>query len=582
MDNIPSETVSKINLVDLAGSERADSTGATGIRLKEGGNINKSLLTFINVISTLADLSGTESGGRKQYIPYRDSVLTWLLKDSLGGNSKTVIVAAISPADVNYVETLSTLRYANRAKNIINKPTINEDPNVKLIRELRAEIVYLKGLLETNGIEINMASAKLLAIDIHDHNNNNLKEETGLKAIRSSGDAGRDISGAVAKTTGLNEDVLKQQINENQLKIDLLTNQWKFKWQKFQQFFDDNENLSVQKERTNGISLRSFNQPYLIGLNESAAGEKSRECLCFYPLKEGKTMVGSKAIDDDEAEEGHHHGDAELNGLDVQHDILIFDDEGTDQKRLHCYLRYDKGVESEKAKVSLNLLNGSSVQLNRRYLKFDANGSNEYQLYDGDFLLIGKSNLFHFNFDALLREHESQEERICFSYLMRKSLNSKEQDALATKEKEDAVAKLERQKEEERAKIVKYETLITEQRAQIQQLIDQIDSNNKEMNKLREAISKPIKSASSMLSPPPPSSEPVAPNAGTDASTTSTAAASGDARSESMKRMPTMPSMDFENIDEQLRQQDQIAREMDENERLQNMVEKFEVKAVPC
>jgi hypothetical protein len=104
VDQMPSETVSKINLVDLAGSERADSSGATGLRLKEGCNINRSLLTFINVISTLADLATTNaaqspSGTTKQqqqqqqqYIPYRDSVLTWLLKDSLGGNSKTVIL----------------------------------------------------------------------------------------------------------------------------------------------------------------------------------------------------------------------------------------------------------------------------------------------------------------------------------------------------------------------------------------------------------------------------------------------------------------------------------------------------------
>ena len=122
--------------------------GATGIRLKEGGNINKSLLTFINVISTLADLSSTGNNAGKHYRPYRDSVLTWLLKDSLGGNSKTVILAAISPADVNYVETMSTLRYANRAKNIINKPTVNEDPNVKLIRELRTEIVRLRCMID--------------------------------------------------------------------------------------------------------------------------------------------------------------------------------------------------------------------------------------------------------------------------------------------------------------------------------------------------------------------------------------------------------------------------------------------------
>ncbi len=86
-NNLPSEISSKINLVDLAGSERADSTGATGIRLKEGGNINKSLLTFINVISTLADLSSNMNAANsphKHYIPYRDSILTWLLKDSLG------------------------------------------------------------------------------------------------------------------------------------------------------------------------------------------------------------------------------------------------------------------------------------------------------------------------------------------------------------------------------------------------------------------------------------------------------------------------------------------------------------------
>lgn len=156
-NNMPSEITSKMNLVDLAGSERADATGATGVRLKEGGNINKSLLTFINVISTLADMSSNSTGSSsKQYVPYRDSVLTWLLKDSLGGNSKTCILAAISPADINASETLSTLRYANRAKNIINKPTINEDPNVKLIRELRTEIVRLKKLLNNQALSSNL------------------------------------------------------------------------------------------------------------------------------------------------------------------------------------------------------------------------------------------------------------------------------------------------------------------------------------------------------------------------------------------------------------------------------------------
>ena len=80
-------------------------------------------------------------------------MLTWLLKDSLGGNSKTIMIATISPAEVNHNETLSTLRYANRAKNIINKPTVNEDPNVKLIRELRAEIERLRTSLTTDGLD---------------------------------------------------------------------------------------------------------------------------------------------------------------------------------------------------------------------------------------------------------------------------------------------------------------------------------------------------------------------------------------------------------------------------------------------
>lgn len=103
-----------------------------------------------SVISALAELSSsaqTSNNKTKAFIPYRDSVLTWLLKDSLGGNAKTIMIAAISPADCNYGETLSTLRYANRAKNIINKPTINEDPNVKLIRELREEISKLKSMM---------------------------------------------------------------------------------------------------------------------------------------------------------------------------------------------------------------------------------------------------------------------------------------------------------------------------------------------------------------------------------------------------------------------------------------------------
>jgi hypothetical protein len=105
----------------LAGSERANSTGAEGQRLKEGANINKSLTTLGLVISKLAEGCGRKKVGRgpRQVVPYRDSVLTWLLRENLGGNSKTAMIAAISPADINFEETLSTLRYADRAKQIV-------------------------------------------------------------------------------------------------------------------------------------------------------------------------------------------------------------------------------------------------------------------------------------------------------------------------------------------------------------------------------------------------------------------------------------------------------------------------------
>ncbi|KAI2668173.1 Kinesin-like protein KIF16B [Labeo rohita] len=203
---MPSETVSKIHLVDLAGSERADATGATGVRLKEGGNINKSLVTLGNVISALADLS--QEGGnshlkKKQvFVPYRDSVLTWLLKDSLGGNSKTIMIATVSPADVNYGETLSTLRYANRAKNIINKPTINEDSNVRLIRELRAEIARLKALLAQGNQVLELTKEWT---NKWNETQNILKEET--LALRKEG-IGVILDSELPHLIGIDDDLL--------------------------------------------------------------------------------------------------------------------------------------------------------------------------------------------------------------------------------------------------------------------------------------------------------------------------------------------------------------------------------------
>ncbi|XP_062294034.1 kinesin-like protein KIF16B [Scomber scombrus] len=267
---MPSETVSKIHLVDLAGSERADATGATGVRLKEGGNINKSLVTLGNVISALADMAqdGVNTNLKKKsvFVPYRDSVLTWLLKDSLGGNAKTIMIATVSPADVNYGETLSTLRYANRAKNIINKPTINEDCNVRLIRELRAEIARLKALL-IQGNQIAL-----------------LDSPTALS--------------------------MEEKLHQNEARVRELTKEWTNKWNETQNILKE-ETLALRKEGI-GVVLDS-ELPHLIGIDDDLLSTG----IILYHLKEGRTYVGR----DDASTEP----DIILHGLDLESEHCMFE-----------------------------------------------------------------------------------------------------------------------------------------------------------------------------------------------------------------------------------------------------------------
>uniref|UniRef100_A0A6N2N993 Kinesin-like protein n=1 Tax=Salix viminalis TaxID=40686 RepID=A0A6N2N993_SALVM len=138
----------KLHLVDLAGSERAKRTGSDGMRFKEGVHINKGLLALGNVISALGDEKKRKEG---VHVPYRDSKLTRLLQDSLGGNSRTVMIACISPADINAEETLNTLKYANRARNIQNKPVVNRDPMSSEMLKMRQQLEYLQAELFARG-----------------------------------------------------------------------------------------------------------------------------------------------------------------------------------------------------------------------------------------------------------------------------------------------------------------------------------------------------------------------------------------------------------------------------------------------
>jgi kinesin family protein 14 len=151
-DEFKQSITSKVNIVDLAGSERTHVVNATGERLKESVLINKSLLTLGKVITQLAEYDFVR-GTSNTYIPYRESVLTWLLKESLGGNSKTTMIATVSPASIHQEETLTTLRYAATARRVVNIVKINEDPKIRRIRELEHEVEVLKqriAIMESN------------------------------------------------------------------------------------------------------------------------------------------------------------------------------------------------------------------------------------------------------------------------------------------------------------------------------------------------------------------------------------------------------------------------------------------------
>ncbi|KFQ89581.1 StAR-related lipid transfer protein 9, partial [Phoenicopterus ruber ruber] len=277
-NNLPSEIASKINLVDLAGSERADPSYCKD-RITEGANINKSLVTLGIVISTLAQNSqmfsscqsintitseaesshvdspstGSVSGTRRlAYIPYRDSILTWLLKDSLGGNSKTIMIATISPASSSYNETMSTLRYASNAKNIINKPRVNEDANVKLIRELREEIDRLKTML----MSFELRNSSPSWSDDRDGN-------------------------------------LTELVLQNEMKIEQLTKDWTSKWTDRKAIMEE-YSVDINKEKA-GVTIDS-SLPHLMAMDDDILSTG----VVLYHLREGTTKIGRSDSDQDQ------------------------------------------------------------------------------------------------------------------------------------------------------------------------------------------------------------------------------------------------------------------------------------------
>ncbi|KAL5357371.1 hypothetical protein BJX96DRAFT_11450 [Aspergillus floccosus] len=282
-----SEKVSRISLVDLAGSERATSTGATGARLKEGAEINRSLSTLGRVIAALADLT---SGKKKNasMVPYRDSVLTWLLKDSLGGNSMTAMIAAISPADINFEETLSTLRYADSAKRIKNHAVVNEDPNARMIRELKEELAQLRaklggGVAPGGGAVAGGASAAAGDMTSEEYYPPDTPLEKQMVSIQQA-------DGTVTKVSKAE---IVEQLNQSEKLYKDLNQTWEEKLVKTEQIHKEREaaleelGISIEKGFI-GLSTPK-KMPHLVNLSDDPL---LAECL-VYNIKPGTTMVGN-------------------------------------------------------------------------------------------------------------------------------------------------------------------------------------------------------------------------------------------------------------------------------------------------
>ncbi|KAM5352416.1 hypothetical protein ACJ41O_005139 [Fusarium nematophilum] len=347
------EKVAKISLVDLAGSERATSTGATGARLKEGAEINRSLSTLGRVIAALADLStGKKKKGGGQ-VPYRDSVLTWLLKDSLGGNSMTAMIAAISPADINYDETLSTLRYADSAKRIKNHAVVNEDANARMIRELKEELALLRSKLGGGPAPAGSASASGPADEVY-------AEGTPLEQQMVS------ITGADGVVKKVSKAEIAEQLSQSEKLLTDLNQTWEEKLLKTEEIHKEREaaleelGISIEK---GFIGLHTPKKmPHLVNLSDDPL---LAECL-VYNLKPGTTTVGNVDTNAD------HQANIRLNGSRILHD--------------HCSFE-----NASDGTVTVTPSEGASVMVNGKRI------TEPSLLHSGYRVILGDFHIFRFN-----------------------------------------------------------------------------------------------------------------------------------------------------------------------------------------
>uniref|UniRef100_A0AAR2K8Z5 plus-end-directed kinesin ATPase n=1 Tax=Pygocentrus nattereri TaxID=42514 RepID=A0AAR2K8Z5_PYGNA len=375
-----SEKVSKISLVDLAGSERADSTGAKGTRLKEGANINKSLTTLVYSNAKLISLLNKKKKKVESFIPYRDSVLTWLLRENLGGNSRTAMVAALSPADINYDETLSTLRYADRAKQIRCNAVINEDPNNRLVRELKEEVSRLKELLCAQGLGDIIESKTLSGGPMLLLTNamTGMSPSPSLSALSSRAGSISSLRDHIMFSPGSEEAI--ERLKETEKIIAELNETWEEKLRRTEAIRMEREALLAEMGvaiREDGGTVGVFSPkktPHLVNLNEDPL---MSECLLYY-IKDGITRVGR--------EDAMTRQDIVLSGHFIKDE--------------HCIFTSTTGPMGEA--VILEPCEGAETYVNGKKV------TEPTILRSGNRIIMGKSHVFRFNHPEQARQERER------------------------------------------------------------------------------------------------------------------------------------------------------------------------------
>uniref|UniRef100_A0A8C2IT98 Kinesin family member 1Aa n=1 Tax=Cyprinus carpio TaxID=7962 RepID=A0A8C2IT98_CYPCA len=345
---------------------RADSTGAKGTRLKEGANINKSLTTLGKVISALAEVVSKKKV--ESFIPYRDSVLTWLLRENLGGNSRTAMVAALSPADINYDETLSTLRYADRAKQIRCNAVINEDPNNRLVRELKDEVSRLKDLLYAQGLAVNQRG------DLSTVTNamTAMSPSPSLSALSSRAGSISSLHDRIMFSPGSEEAI--ERLKETEKIIAELNETWEEKLRRTEAIRMDREALLAEMGvamREDGGTVGVYSPkktPHLVNLNEDPL---MSECLLYY-IKDGITRL-------------------------VRQDIVL---SGHFIKEEHCTFTSTTGPVGEA--VILEPCEGAETYVNGKRV------TEPTVLRSGNRIILGKSHVFRFNHPEQARQERER------------------------------------------------------------------------------------------------------------------------------------------------------------------------------